>query len=88
MTSSRTDSRGRASSLRQYEHRLQNIGELERSYQNLGRSQNMTMADEAPVAREIQASIYVLPKNKHKWTGLDMLQEHNDRIGNMRGKRE
>lgn len=60
---------------------------MERSFVQFGKPvvQPPALGDEMNQFREIQASIFTVPKNKKTWTGLDMLKENNQRMKEMRG---
>ena len=60
---------------------------MERSFVTFGspNAKAMGLGEDMPVAREIQASLMIVPKNKKAWTGLDMLREHNDRLAAAHG---
>lgn len=71
--------------MRQYEVKLQPIRPMERSFVQFGNPERPGLADDLSQVKEIQATLYTVPKNKKPWTGLDMLKENNDRINSMKG---
>jgi len=61
---------------------LEGLRQQENSYANLTRPH---LGDDVPMAREVQANLFIVPKNKYKWTGLELLKESQDRSKQAKG---